>query len=147
VVVSFIGGGNRSTHLERTQSQITDKLYQIMLYWVHLLLAGFKLINLVAIGTDCTSSYKSNYGHDHDGPSIYYKSHYCFVYFLQARLHVGLYSVYLKEWLKVFNKDQILVLRTEDYSANIKETMKTVFNFLRLGKYFRYYTNIFWQWR
>lgn len=47
--------------------------------------------------------------------------------------------MYLKEWLKVFNKDQILVLRTEDYSANIKETLKTVFNFLQLGKYFHYF--------
>jgi hypothetical protein len=33
----------------------------IMLYRVHLVWAGFKLTTLVAIGTDCIGSYKSNY--------------------------------------------------------------------------------------
>ena len=40
-------------------SQVTDKLYHIMLYtspWM-----GFELTNLVVIGTDCTGSCKSNY--------------------------------------------------------------------------------------
>jgi hypothetical protein len=42
-------------------SQVTDKLYHIMLYQVYFALAVFELTMLVVIGTDCIGSHKSNY--------------------------------------------------------------------------------------
>jgi hypothetical protein len=41
--------------------KVTDKLYKIMLYWVHLVWARFELTTLVMNGTDCIGSCKSNH--------------------------------------------------------------------------------------
>ncbi|XP_046365506.2 carbohydrate sulfotransferase 15-like [Haliotis rufescens] len=51
---------------------------------------------------------------------------------LPTRLHIGCYSVFLKEWLSVFPREDFLILRTEDYKANAWGTLSDVFKFLSL---------------
>lgn len=52
---------------------------------------------------------------------------------MPVRLSVGLYIVYILDWLTVFSRDQILVLRLEDHATNRKDTLHKVFDFLDLG--------------
>ncbi|XP_036427748.1 carbohydrate sulfotransferase 15-like [Colossoma macropomum] len=51
---------------------------------------------------------------------------------MPVRLHVGLYVVYVLDWLSVFGRDQLLVLRLEDHAADRTLSMHKVFQFLSL---------------
>lgn len=60
---------------------------------------------------------------------------YCLIFYSQVRLTLGMYFVFLVDWLTVFHREQILVLRLEDYAANLKNSIRTIFNFLSVGVY------------
>ena len=47
-------------------------------------------------------------------------------------VHKGLYLYFLKPWLNLFGKEQILILRNEDLLQNPADIMKQTFNFLNL---------------
>lgn len=46
-----------------------------------------------------------------------------------------MYIVFILDWLTVFHRDQVFVLRLEDYAANPKMAIKAVFDFLSVGTY------------
>ncbi|KAL4218469.1 hypothetical protein ACF0H5_023203 [Mactra antiquata] len=48
------------------------------------------------------------------------------------RLHIGIYYVHIMEYLRVFPRDQVMVIKLEDFSKNSEVYMKDVFNFLEL---------------
>ncbi|XP_041803770.1 carbohydrate sulfotransferase 15-like [Chelmon rostratus] len=52
---------------------------------------------------------------------------------MPVKLHAGLYVVFLLDWLSVFHRDQILVLRLEDYAADKRATLQKAFDFLGLS--------------
>ncbi|XP_029305486.1 LOW QUALITY PROTEIN: carbohydrate sulfotransferase 15-like [Cottoperca gobio] len=52
---------------------------------------------------------------------------------MPVRLSLGMYIIFLLDWLTVFNREQILVLRLEDSAANPKVTIQKVFAFLSVG--------------
>ncbi|XP_057704684.1 carbohydrate sulfotransferase 15-like [Corythoichthys intestinalis] len=52
---------------------------------------------------------------------------------MPVRLTLGMYIVFLLDWLTVFQREQILVLRLEDYATNLQETVQKVFDFLNVG--------------
>lgn len=54
-------------------------------------------------------------------------------FFQGVRLYNGLYSIFIRDWLKVFQQKQVLVVRMEDYHQNITKTMATIFSHLDLS--------------
>ncbi|CAG5114566.1 unnamed protein product, partial [Candidula unifasciata] len=55
------------------------------------------------------------------------------------RLAEGAYSVYIKDWLKVFPREQLLFIKFEDYIADANATVRKVYKFLELVNVGRFY--------
>ena len=47
----------------------------------------------------------------------------------------SLYVYFLQEWLNIFPRKQLLIIRSEDLFANTQDTMEKVFNFLELSEF------------
>ena len=46
----------------------------------------------------------------------------------------GMYSVFVEDWFRIFTRDQVMVLRNEDYSEDVEGHIIDVFNFLNVGE-------------
>ncbi len=51
------------------------------------------------------------------------------------RLRVGMYSVFLRDWLNVYPRHQMKIVRTEDYAVDPVGVVAKLFKFLKLSKY------------
>ncbi|KAL3846536.1 hypothetical protein ACJMK2_017515 [Sinanodonta woodiana] len=51
---------------------------------------------------------------------------------IKNRIRVGLYSIHIADWFRVFPRDQFLFLKAEDYIKDVRTTLVTVFDFLQL---------------
>ena len=62
---------------------------------------------------------------------------FTFVIWLQVAgmfFRASMYTVFLKDWLALFDRDQFLVLRAEDYYSDMTGTLATAFEFLGVRK-------------
>lgn len=58
-----------------------------------------------------------------------------FFFFLsQLRFVEGMYSVFLEDWLRIFSRDQIMVMRNEDYHEDVEGHIMEIFRFLGVSK-------------
>ena len=47
---------------------------------------------------------------------------------------MGLYSIYVEDWLAVYRKEQFYFLQLEEFSESPEEYTNKIFEFLNIGK-------------
>ena len=53
------------------------------------------------------------------------------------RLRVGMYHIFIKDWMDVFPRNQILVIKTEDMEeTKLKKIYEQLFHFLEISMWF-----------
>ena len=56
--------------------------------------------------------------------------------FFQIRLRVGMYSVFISDWIDVFGRDNVLVMKMEDFNgANKTAAYEIVLKYLNISKF------------
>ena len=50
------------------------------------------------------------------------------------RLDIGLYHIFLRDWMAAIPRDQLYITKLEEYSQNKIAEMKKVYKFFDLGK-------------
>ena len=55
--------------------------------------------------------------------------------FLQVRLVEGMYPVFVADWLRVWPREQMFLMRYEDYGGHERERLTEVMAFLGLCKF------------
>jgi N-acetylgalactosamine 4-sulfate 6-O-sulfotransferase len=51
------------------------------------------------------------------------------------RLRMALYDIHITDWLRVFPRQQLLIIRTEEYRNNTAGVLRRVFKHLNIGKF------------
>ncbi|XP_060603152.1 carbohydrate sulfotransferase 15-like [Ruditapes philippinarum] len=64
-----------------------------------------------------------------------YSVRYC-IYFMGTgpRLQIGFYHIYIEDFFRAFPREQVKILKLENYSQQINDTMIDVYRFLGLDK-------------
>ncbi|CAG5134958.1 unnamed protein product, partial [Candidula unifasciata] len=104
----------------------TDRLYSDFLYFTHSLKSQEDFHNEATAAVDSLNDciHKIGIRACVYNASIAIKS--------RVRLRLGLYQVYLQDWLALFPRDQVLVVRLEDYSAEPLAVIQKAHTFLQL---------------
>lgn len=51
----------------------------------------------------------------------------------KVRLGLSVYYVHMQRWLSVYSREQLMVIRLEDWLSNFEETMEEVWSFIGVG--------------
>ena len=57
-------------------------------------------------------------------------------------LSLGVYDVFISDWIKVLGRENIFIFQTEEYEADPRKILTNIFDFLDLGKDFEIKVNV-----
>ena len=60
---------------------------------------------------------------------------FCLMLFFFQRIQIGLYVVHIQEWFQAFSRENVFILRTEDWHLHKQmKTLPRLFKFLGIGE-------------